>query len=671
MDRYKWRTLPDVFETVASLAPEAVAVEDMVHTPTAKMTYGELNRQIGALAAFFQHEGLKPGQCVSVFAENSHRWLIADQAILKAGACNAVRGVKAPVDELQYIYQNSESVASVVESVEQIEALMRTNGGLTGRYGPPRFILVLFPGERSGQEIRELANLPPPTQVLTFDEALSASLARPLTFRPVPKDVRSVATLVYTSGTTNKPKGVVLRHSNLLHQVNYNSFTDSPSKEPAYNPVLGDVLVSVLPCWHIFERTAEYWMFSKGIHVVYSNVKNFKADLAKHQPQFIVAVPRLLETIYRGVLQKFATEKGAKKKIIEFFTRVGSAWVKAWRVARGLVLRSRAPNPIERLLALVLALVLSPLAAVGDKLVWSKVRAGLGGRIKVLVAGGSSMPLVLEDFFELLRTPVIVGYGMTETSPVITNRVAEKNLAGSVGRTARDTEVKIVDPESGARLPEGQPGLVLMRGPQMMAGYKSNAEASKAVLDQEGFLDTGDLGRIHPLTKHLIITGRAKDTIVLSNGENVEPQPIEDVVCANSALVDQVMCVGQDEKVLGMLVVPNVRALARAGLVDRGLAERVAELLGGQVLTNGIAGSRAELEEVEASLREKKEVKKALLADIARAMGKSFRETERVGAVEVVLEPFNMANGFLTQTLKVKRNVVSGHYAQEIEQMYR
>jgi long-chain acyl-CoA synthetase len=507
--------------------------------------------------------------------------------------------------------------------------------------------------------------------VLTFDEALSASLARPLTFRPVPKDVRSVATLVYTSGTTNKPKGVVLRHSNLLHQVNYNSFTDSPSKEPAYNPVLGDVLVSVLPCWHIFERTAEYWMFSKGIHVVYSNVKNFKADLAKHRPQFIVAVPRLLETIYRGVLQKFAAEKGAKKKIIDFFTRTGSAWVKAWRVARGLVLRSRAPNPIERLLALVLALVLSPLAAVGDKLVWSKVRAGLGGRIKVLVAGGSSMPLVLEDFFELLRTPVIVGYGMTETSPVITNRVAEKNLAGSVGRTARDTVVKIVDPESGARLPEGQPGLVLMRGPQMMAGYKSNAEASKAVLDQEGFLDTGDLGRIHPLTKQLIITGRAKDTIVLSNGENVEPQPIEDVVCANSALVDQVVCVGQDEKALGMLVVPNVRALARAGLVDRSLAERVAEILGGQVLTNGIAGSRAELEEVEASLREKKEVKKALLADIARAMGKSFRETERVGVVEVVLEPFNMANGFLTQTLKVKRNVVSGRYAQEIEQMYR
>ena len=669
MDRYKWRTLPDIFATLAELAPNAIAVEDAIHKPTAILTYGQLNEQITQVAAFLQHKGLKPGQCVSVFSENSHRWLAADQGILKAGACNAVRGVKAPVNELQHIYSNSESVAAVLESPDQIKPLMQTNGGLTGRYGPPRVILVLFAGDKSGKEIKESAGLPKEVEVVTYEEMLAEVQSRQLEFRAVPRDIRSVATLVYTSGTTNQPKGVVLRHSNLLHQVNHNTFADR--REELSNPVLGDILVSVLPCWHIFERTAEYWMFSKGIHVVYSNVKNFKSDLAKHRPQFIVAVPRLLETIYRGVLQKFGAEKKAKRRIIKLFTSVCMAWVRTWRIARGLVLRQRGPNPIERLISLVLAVLLTPFAAVGDKLVWSKVRDGLGGRIKVLVAGGSSMPMVLEDFFEMIRTPVIVGYGMTETSPVITNRVADKNLAGSVGRPAKDTLVKIVNPETGARLPLGQPGLVMMKGPQMMGGYKSNAEASKKAFDAEGYLDTGDLGRIHPFTKHLIITGRAKDTIVLSNGENVEPQPIEDAVCANSKFVDQVMCVGQDQKALGALVVPNVKALARKGLVDKTLAEKVGDILGGQVLTNGIAGSQEELRAYEMVLRADKGVRKALLEDMGEAMGTDFQEVERVRELQIVLEPFNMANGFLTQTLKVKRNVVADKYAKEISEMYQ
>jgi long-chain acyl-CoA synthetase len=344
--------------------------------------------------------------------------------------------------------------------------------------------------------------------------------------------------------------------------------------------------------------------------------------------------------------------------------------VKAVRVMRGLILRNRSPNIIERFAAMLIALVLAPFAAIGDKLVWSKVREGLGGRIKVLVAGGSSMPLVLEDFFEMIKIPIIVGYGMTETSPVITNRVVERNLAGSVGRPARDTQIKIIHPETGKRLPNGESGVVWMKGPQMMGGYKANAEASKKVFDAEGFLDTGDLGRINPGTKQLIITGRAKDTIVLSNGENIEPQPIEDAVNAKSFLVDQMMCVGQDQKQLGGLVVPNIKALARRGLVDAATEEKVTEILGAQVLTNGIAGSREELLEVEKVLNADKRVIKALLEDISGAMGDDFQAFERVGEIAVVLEPFNMANGFLTQTLKIKRNVLADAYQKQITEMY-
>ncbi len=157
---------------------------------------------------------------------------------------------------------------------------------------------------------------------------------------------------------------------------------------------------------------------------------------------------------------------------------------------------------------------------------------------------------------------------------------------------------------------------------------------------------------------------------MLSNGENVEPQPIEDAVCAKTELVDQLMCVGQDQKALGALVVPNVRQLARAGLVSPGVADRWQEILGKQVLVNGIEGSLEELREMEGLLQGDKAVRKALLEDIAAAMGKDFQDFERIGAVAVVLEPFNMANGHLTQTLKVKRNVVADAYAEKVKQMY-
>ena len=157
---------------------------------------------------------------------------------------------------------------------------------------------------------------------------------------------------------------------------------------------------------------------------------------------------------------------------------------------------------------------------------------------------------------------------------------------------------------------------------------------------------------------------------MLSNGENVEPQPIEDAVCAKTDLVDQIMCVGQDQKALGALVVPNVRQLARAGLVDAKTADEWQEILGGQVLVNGIVGDREALKAMEARLQGDKAVRQALLEDIAGAMGKDFQDFERIGAVAVVLEPFNMANGFLTQTLKVKRNVVADAYAARIDEMY-
>ncbi|CAN0047036.1 unnamed protein product [Sphacelaria rigidula] len=185
----------------------------------------------------------------------------------------------------------------------------------------------------------------------------------------------------------------------------------------------------------------------------------------------------------------------------------------------------------------------SPLKVAADKLVWSKIQEGVGGRIKIVVSGGSSLPSFLEDFFEMAGIRVVVGYGLTETSPVISNRVAADNVRGTVGKPSPGTEVKIIDQESQEKVAPGRTGKIMVRGPQVMRGYQNNPSATAAVIDKDGFFDTGeiaadfayvtgrmtirDLGRFNPLNGDLIVTGRAKDTIVLSNGENVEPQPLE------------------------------------------------------------------------------------------------------------------------------------------------
>jgi long-chain acyl-CoA synthetase len=205
--------------------------------------------------------------------------------------------------------------------------------------------------------------------------------------------------------------------------------------------------------------------------------------------------------------------------------------------------------------------LLWPLHKLGNQLVYSKVREATGGRVKEFISGGGSLARHLDVFFEIIGVPLIVGYGLTETSPVLSARRPWHNLRGAAGQPIPFTELKIVDPETGHPLNFREKGLVLARGPQIMEGYYNNPEATQKAIDPEGWFDTGDLGWI---TKdyNIVLTGRAKDTIVLTNGENIEPQPIEDA-CVRSPYIDQIMLVGQDQRSLGAVIVPNLEALQK------------------------------------------------------------------------------------------------------------
>eukprot|EP00752_Nemacystus_decipiens_P009084 g8111.t1 len=674
-----WNSLPEMWDFLAGECGDLTAIVDPIHPPDmpggkrppkgseTRLTYSEMRANIGTMAAALMGLGLQKEDCVSVFAENSYRWLIAEQGIMKAGGCNAVRGATAPAAELRYIYADSQSVGAVVETPKLLKLLMEEDGnGLEGADGSaPRFLMVLFPGGESGAELQESLNIPQTTKVVTFAECLEngGTLGD-----DAPTMDRSMkATLVYTSGTTGKPKGAVLTHANLLHQVSQNSFDRSEGSP--MNPWVGDVFVSILPCWHIFERTAEYFTLTRGVTMVYSNVRNFKSDLKKFKPHFLIVVPRLLETIWKGVQTQLAAKSKGAQKAAGFLTRVSSLRMKAARRFSGGEIRDMTPKAPERALSAAVMGVTLPLKLVAEKLVWAKIRDGVGGRVKVVVSGGSSLPSFLEDFFEMAGVRVLVGYGLTETSPVIANRVATENTKGTTGKPVPGSDVKIADLESGQQVAVGETGKILIRGPQVMSGYQNNPEATAAVIDKDGFFDTGDLGRFNPITGDLIVTGRAKDTIVLSNGENVEPQPLEDAISGECSLIDQVMLFGQDERFLGAIVCLNPLNMAKAGIISQEDARRYADLLGPTPLTTGPAGTPQELADAEKEILAAPGLREAVMEQLKAVAGEE-RPWEQVGMVIMKFEPFTTSNGLITQTLKTKRNVVAERFGKEIDDLY-
>jgi long-chain acyl-CoA synthetase len=398
--------------------------------------------------------------------------------------------------------------------------------------------------------------------------------------------------------------------------------------------------------------------------------------MAKHQPEWLVLVPRVLEKIAAGVQDKFANGSLPVKVLSKLFTATGKARATNQRLARGLAV-GESPSGLKQLASRATVLGLAPLNAVGDKLVWSKVKAGFGGKLKTIISGGSALAGSLEQFYETAGFNVIVGYGLTECAPLLSYRRLDSNLvtAGCCGKPCLDTEVRVVDPESKATalsdrpaLSDGEVGVVIGRGPQVMKGYYKNPEATAKAIDEYGWFDTGDLGRINPGTGDLILTGRAKDTIVLSNGENIEPQPLEDAILGCSSLVEQVMLTGQDGRRLVSILVLSPTELAVNGYLSQNEADVLQKA--NEVVNDPKCEECDEelslLREASEKLRKNKELESALVSAVKTATSTGFARWEQVSTVYLTLEPFAMVNGQLTQSYKVKRDSVMERYGDEL-----
>jgi long-chain acyl-CoA synthetase len=632
LDYSSIKSLPQIWEVATEKFGEVIALKDPHSKPQMVLTYAQLNQQIRQFAAGLQGCGLNPQDKVSLIADNSPRWLIADQGIMTAGGVDAVRSSQAEREELLYIVEDSNSTFVVVENLETLKKLRPELDKL-----PITLVILLSDEDYDGDST---------LKILSFSQLMAVGENRELNRVEVsPSDL---ATLIYTSGTTGKPKGAMLSHGNLLHQVN--------SLDAIIQPSPGDHILSILPSWHSYERSAEYFLFSRGCTLVYTSIRTFKKDLKQFQPQYMVAVPRLWESIYEGIQKQLREQPLKKQNLVKFFWGISEQHIRAKRIAENKSLEHFHVSPLTRFQAQFKASFLAPLHSLADKIVYGKIRQGLGGKIKSLISGGGSLATHLEDFYEIIGIPLLVGYGLTETSPVTNARTVEHNIRGSSGRPLMATEIKIVHPETRAPLPREERGLVLIRGPQVMQGYYKKPEATAKAIDAEGWFDSGDLGLITP-TGDLVITGREKDTIVLSNGENIEPQPIEDA-CVQSPYIDQIMLAGQDQKSVGALIVPNLEVLHQWAEENQ--------------LSLNFPPAHASPEEIENSDLNNKAVQQLFRQELNQRVQNrpGYRIDDRIGPYRLILEPFSMENGLMTQTLKIKRSVVMERYKELIEGMF-
>ncbi|WP_087068693.1 AMP-binding protein [Cyanobium sp. NIES-981] len=630
--RTDWHDLSAIhglWAPLSRLYGDAPALE-APHAPTpSTLSFNQLHRAIEQCAAGLAALGVGPGTVVALFAENSPRWLQVDQGVMRCGAADAVRGSAAPAEELRYILGDSGAMGLVVETAALLTKL-QLDGAQRSALA---FVLVLEGDLPSAAALEGAEGL-----VLLHWEALmergKAALAAGQAAPEPPADPGQLATILYTSGTTGQPKGVPLTHANLLHQLRHLGV--------AVTPHPGDRVVSVLPIWHSYERSAEYFLLACGCHQSYTTLKHLRADLQRVRPHYLISVPRLWEAILSGFEDALGGLPRARQRLLRAALANSRAQALARRRARDLTL-THEPLP-TRLRAALEAVLRWPLHRLAEALLWPKVRSQLvGGRLRTAISGGGALALHVDAFFEAIGIELLVGYGLTETSPVLTCRRPWANRRGSAGQPLPGTAIRIADPDTHQPLAKGQRGLVLARGPQVMGGYWRKPEASAKVIDAEGWFDTGDLGHLLP-DGTLVLTGRAKDTIVLSSGENIEPGPLEDALVA-SPLIEQVMLVGQDRKQLGGLLVARPEALeafaAAAGLVWE-------------------ASSPAEPALLRALTRECNRL-------LAERPGS--RPDERLGGVALV-EPFSLENGLLTQTLKQRRDRIASRDAAVIDALY-
>jgi len=589
-----YATLTEKLLAAVTRFPSDRAVMLRVNGAWEPMSSAEFLRRIAGLSNALEQLGVKPGDRVGLFGPNRPEWHIADFAILGLGAADVPIYFNESPDRIAYILNHSGAEVMFVAGEMQARRLLECRENLRS---VKHIICAAAPADL-GDEVLRYETL----VAATGDEAVAEYRLRAAHITP-----DTLATIIYTSGTTGDPKGVMLTHNNL-------SSNEQASSE-AFHMTPADTAVSFLPLSHVYERVIAYSYLFRGVHVAYvEQMDNLPQALVEVRPTLSAAVPRVFEKTYANIIQKGQANTGLKRWLFDWavgVARESQRW-KAHAEPAPWALRFKW--------------------RVADRVVFSKIRAGVGGRMRAFISGGGPLSRELAEFFWSVGVPAYQGYGLTEASPVVSANNPDANKVGTVGRPIADVSVRIAED-----------GEIFVHGPCVMKGYYLKPEETSAVLSADGWLATGDVGFLDQ-DGYLSVTDRKKDLFKTAAGKYVAPQPIENLLKVRPLILNAVL-IGDGHKFISALIVPNfanVEAIAK----KQGRTFASHEQLAADAWAHELIGG--EVAQVNAQLAQYETIKRFALLD----------------------HDFTFDGGQLTYTLKLKRRVVNERYAKQIEGLY-
>jgi long-chain acyl-CoA synthetase len=576
--------LTNLISERAHFEPERVLVSRPMGDRWQAVTAKEYEEEIKAVAKGFIAAGVGFGDRVAIMAKTRYEWTVLDFAIWYAGAVPVPIYETSSAEQVDWILTDSAAVAIVVETPALAELVQPVMPATCKNIWNITY--------------NALATLTHEGKGVSDDE---------ITKRREKLKPETLATLIYTSGTTGKPKGVQLTHGNFLSECGnvVNGASDLFLKP-------GGSTLLFLPVAHVFGRMVQIGSITAGLHLAHcSDLTKLPADLASFKPTFVLAVPRIFEKIYNGAEAK--ADAAGKGKIFHKAAEVAIAYSKA--------LDTKKISPLLKLQH-----------GLFDKLVYSKIRAGLGGRVEAAISGGAPLGERLGHFYRGAGVRVLEGYGLTETTAGATLNLTSSHRVGSVGKPIPGTTIKIAED-----------GEVLIKGPIVMQGYWQNDAANKEVFDSNGYFKSGDLGKIDE-EGYLSIVGRKKELIVTAGGKNVAPAVLEDRLRSHP-LISQCMVVGDNKPFIAALITIDPDAIKPWAVANKKEGASIAELAKDPTL-------------------------QAVIQTAVDETNKAVSRAESIRKFIILPVDFTIAGGHLTAKLSVKRHVVSQQFAREIDELF-